>query len=121
MLQNKERIYFENLVLRKMSEAINFNIVHESLKVDEREKLPDLLDQATLNHIRNITILLLEKNNLKIDGFKNALERIREGTFGICEACGERISKKRLEVIPFTSFCVSCQRENELRQMEALC
>ena len=121
MLRGKERNYFENLVLRKMSEAVNFNIVPESLKIDAKEKFPDLLDQATLNHNRNITILLIEKNNIKIDGFKNALERIREGSYGICEGCGERISKRRLEVMPFTSFCVSCQRENEMRPIEVLC
>jgi DnaK suppressor protein len=54
-------------------------------------------------------------------GFKSALERISEGTYGICEGCSERISKKRLKAIPFTRFCISCQREIEMKPGEALC
>ena len=120
-MKNKEQIYFKGLLLKKMKEAIDSNAVLESLKVDEYEKLSDLLDQAALNHNSNITLLLLEKNNVKIDGFKGALERIHRGTYGICEGCGEVISRKRLKAIPFARFCISCQRENETRPMEALC
>ena len=121
MLQNKERNYFEGLLLKKMSEMMDRNIAIDSLKVNECEKQADLLDQATLNHDRNITLLLLEKDNVKIDGFKDALERIREGTYGICEGCSEGISKKRLMAIPFARFCINCQRENEKRSIEVLC
>ncbi|MGD9157927.1 MAG: TraR/DksA family transcriptional regulator [Desulfobacteraceae bacterium] len=120
-MQEKERTYFEGLLLKKMNETIDSIIDIDSLKVDEYEKQPDPLDQATLNYTRNMTLLLLEKNNIKINGFKEALERIHEGTFGICEGCNERISKKRLKAIPFARFCISCQRENEIRPMEVLC
>ena len=120
-MQDKERIYFEGLVLRKMREAVSSNNFPESLKIDEGEKMSDLIDVAALNHKRNITLLLLEKKNFKINGFKDALERIHEGTYGICEGCGERISKKRLKAVPFAKFCVSCQRENEIRPMEVSC
>ena len=121
MLQDKEKNYFEGLLLKKMSETVDHSIVLESLKIDGSGKQSDPLDQATLNHNRNFAILLLEKNNIKIDGFKDALERIREGTYGICEGCSEKISKKRLKAIPFARFCISCQRENETRPMEVLC
>ena len=104
-----------------MGETIDSNIAIDSLKVNEYENQPDLLDQATLNHDRNITLLLLEKNYIKIDGLKDALERIREGTYGICEGCRERISKKRLKAIPVARFCISCQREKEKRSIEVLC
>ena len=120
MLQDKERIYFESLLLKKMNETINRNIVLDGLKVNEHEKPSDFLEQATLNNNRNITLLLIEKNNVKIDGFKEALERINEGIYGICEGCSEKIAKKRLKAIPFAKFCISCQRENEMRPAETL-
>jgi DnaK suppressor protein len=42
-----------------------------------------------------------------------ALERIEEGTFGICERCGEPISEKRLEARPVTTLCIKCKQEQE--------
>ena len=121
MLKDKEQIYFKGLLLKEMGEAINSNNVLESIKVNEHEKLSDLLDQATWTNNSNISLLLLEKNNMKIDGFKEALDRLHEGTYGICEGCSEIISKERLKAIPFTRFCISCQRESEIRPMETLC
>lgn len=121
MMLDKERIYFKSILLKKMSETVKSSIVLESLKVDEYEKQSDLLDQAALNHNNNIALLLIEKNNVQIDGFKDALVRINEGTYGVCEGCSEKISKKRLKAVPFARFCISCQRENEMRPLEALC
>jgi DnaK suppressor protein len=42
-----------------------------------------------------------------------ALQRIDEGTFGQCETCGVPITKPRLDAIPFTRFCVNCERQRE--------
>ncbi len=42
-----------------------------------------------------------------------ALEQVREGTYGLCRACGERIPRRRLEVLPTATLCVSCQGERE--------
>ena len=37
-----------------------------------------------------------------------ALAKLAEGTYGVCDGCGERISAERLEAIPWTALCVSC-------------
>ena len=42
-----------------------------------------------------------------------ALERVREGTYGICQACGCRIPRRRLEAVPTATLCVSCQAQRE--------
>ena len=47
---------------------------------------------------------------VEIDG---ALERVRDGSYGICEACGEVIVKERLEAIPYARLCFSCKKEEE--------
>ncbi len=41
------------------------------------------------------------------------LERIEDGTFGVCEACSSPIAEKRLEVLPFARYCITCQEEAE--------
>jgi DnaK suppressor protein len=43
----------------------------------------------------------------------DALQRIDEGTFGHCQQCGASILKARLDVIPFTAYCVNCERSHE--------
>lgn len=50
---------------------------------------------------------------LKID---EALRKIREGTYGKCEDCGEDISVERLKVLPFAIYCIDCQERRELRE-----
>ncbi len=42
-----------------------------------------------------------------------ALEQVREGTYGLCRACGGRIPRRRLEVLPTATLCVPCQEERE--------
>ncbi|NIR37045.1 MAG: hypothetical protein GWN07_13970, partial [Actinobacteria bacterium] len=42
---------------------------------------------------------------------ERALERVEEGTYGICESCGESIPVARLEVLPYATTCVSCARK----------
>jgi len=55
---------------------------------------------------------------LKID---EALKKLAEGTYGICEECGEEISKQRLEVLPFAIYCRDCQeKREELEKIEGI-
>lgn len=42
-----------------------------------------------------------------------ALERMTRGSFGICVACGDEIQTRRLQAVPWTQFCLSCQEELE--------
>jgi DnaK suppressor protein len=48
-----------------------------------------------------------------IKKIKKALERIENGTFGICETCGEEITVKRLKARPVTSQCIECKSKEE--------
>ena len=50
------------------------------------------------------------ENLLKID---EALRKLSEGTYGICEECGEEISKARLQILPFAIYCTDCQERRE--------
>lgn len=43
----------------------------------------------------------------------DALDKIKSGSYGICQKCGDRINDERLEVVPYTSFCERCQENQE--------
>jgi len=47
-----------------------------------------------------------------------ALERLREGSYGECIECGNRIGEKRLEALPWTPYCIECQEKVEQGQLE---
>jgi RNA polymerase-binding transcription factor DksA len=49
----------------------------------------------------------------EIQAIDDALDRLREGCFGICDMCGEKISRQRLEAIPYTQLCLSCKKAEE--------
>ena len=57
------------------------------------------------------TLLPIEYSlEIRLKNINLALEKIKEGKYGICENCGKKIDKKRLEVCPEARFCLKCQK-----------
>jgi DnaK suppressor protein len=54
-----------------------------------------------------------DRENKLIKKIRNALNRIENGTFGVCEECGENISIKRLKARPVTTQCIDCKTKEE--------
>ena len=74
---------------------------------------PDILDQSANDLDRTLCLLLRERGRNKLKAIDDALERIQEGTFGVCEDCGEKIPVGRLEVMHFATTCRDCQTLRE--------
>jgi DnaK suppressor protein len=81
---------------------------------------PDLGDQATAEIDRNFMLRLRGRERKLLKKIEDAIDRIDQGTFGICDKCGEEINIKRLEARPVTSMCIDCktQQEEEEKLME---
>ncbi len=73
----------------------------------------DIGDEASDLSNRQLLLSLNEADRKKLMEIDEALERIEEGTYGICEECGEPISIKRLEVKPTAIYCVECKSRLE--------
>jgi RNA polymerase-binding transcription factor DksA len=67
-----------------------------------------LADKGTEEFLHGITVVLLQNEERIIEQARDALARIDEGTFGICEECGEDIPGTRLDAMPFVRYCVTC-------------
>ena len=67
---------------------------------------------------RDIDLLRFAADSDVLSEIRSALDRISDGTFGVCEDCGERIPAKRLEALPWARYCVSCQERLENRARE---
>ena len=78
----------------------------------------DIYDQASSERDRELGLLLNDRERDKLRQIDEALLRIAEGGYGICEECEEEIPLGRLKVMPFARFCVRCQSDMEKLQAQ---
>ena len=71
----------------------------------------DMADVATDNFEQEFTLSLMQNQEQVLGEIGEALERIRQGTFGRCEECTKPIAKARLQALPYTRHCVACARK----------
>ena len=74
---------------------------------------PDMGDQATAETDRNFMLRLRSREQKLIKKIDDALDRIDNGTFGICDDCGMEINIKRLDARPVTTLCMECKTQQE--------
>ena len=89
----------------------------QSLNDEQQRRLESAMDsgdQALLDLEREMGISLQEMRNKERQLIDNALTRLQEGSYGMCADCGDEISEKRLEALPFATLCVACQSKREL-------
>jgi len=79
----------------------------------EKALFPDPTDRAALEADRNFLLRIRDRERKLILKIREALTRIDDETFGICENCGEEISESRLEARPVATLCVEYKREQE--------
>ncbi len=105
--------YFRKLLQDKLNELLNEadRTLEEMTATDS--KVADPADRATLESDRSFELRIRDRERKLIKKIKTALERIDEGTYGICEECGEEIGIKRLEARPVTTMCIECKSRQE--------
>lgn len=97
---------------RHLTKEIHTRMSEAGASGDER--LTDLMDQATDAFQDEMAMSLATQEQDEIVAINEALTEMKEGTYGLCSACGKAIGVKRLEVIPFSTMCIDCKRKQEL-------
>ena len=115
MLNQKQLKYFKNLLHEKLEDLLKEvnRTVSGMSDLDLKENMPDPTDRATLESDRNFTLRIRDRERKLIGKIKDALERIENGTYGICESCEEDISDERLKARPVTTLCIACKKKQE--------
>jgi DnaK suppressor protein len=108
-----EKEKFKAMLLAKRSEILGdvTTMESEALRRDRSElsNMPiHLADIGTDNYEIENTLYLVDGERKILVEIKDALLRIEDGTYGICEFGGEQIPKARLRAIPWTRYCVGC-------------
>ena len=86
----------------------------EHLRTDLRNMAEPSADEADMDaYEREKTWALVQRLQRKVESVDHALKMAKNGTYGICESCGDRITPARLEILPEATLCLECQRQKE--------
>ncbi len=73
----------------------------------------DTYDLASEERDREINFILSDRERVKLKQIDDALERLEDGNYGVCESCGLEIAEERLTAMPFSMLCRDCQQDQE--------
>lgn len=113
-MKKKDIQYFRELLTNRLEELLEHAGNTVSGMTATKENFPDPSDRASLEEDRNFMLRIRDRENKLIKKIKKALERIDDGTFGVCEKCGEDISIKRIKARPVTAQCIDCKTKEEV-------
>lgn len=75
----------------------------------------DQADVGTMNVERDHELSLADNSRAMLEQSQHALERIADGSYGICESCGKAVGKLRLQAFPRATLCMACKQKQERR------
>ena len=84
-----------------------------SKKNKTNSDIGDAIDSSVEEQDRELDLLLQDREQSRLKGIENALQRMESDDFGYCDECGENISKKRLLAVPLTRMCINCQSNED--------
>lgn len=94
-------------LLREVSDS------YETCRELGQDGVPDIGDMSSTTYSRDVLFNLSETHRQKIRDIEAALDRLDAGEYGICMECGEKISPRRMEVRPFSRYCIDCKTDIE--------
>ncbi len=115
-MDEKDLIFFKNLLTDRLKELLAQADNTLIGMTEPKENFADPTDRASHETDRNFELRIRDREHKLIKKVKKALQRIDDGTFGICESCGEDISIARLKARPVTTQCIECKTRDEVME-----
>ena len=121
-MTKKELKEFKKLVIKKKEELLDSmrHISEDTLKHSQKDAAGDIsgytihmADMATDAYDREFSLGLATSEQKVIFEVDDAMKRIEEGTYGVCEDCEKLIAKRRLKAVPHARLCIKCQQKRE--------
>ena len=108
-LDRKTITRFRKILLKEREQIVGeVKQIVESSNEMGQDGIQDIGDEAANIYNKQILLSLNENERIRLREVDESLDRIENGTYGICEECGGPISLKRLEVRPVAKYCVPC-------------
>jgi len=107
---------YKALLTQKINELLSEAGKTVTEMTNGKENYPDPNDRASLESDRNFELRIRDRERKLIMKMQEAIKRIDDGVFGICEVCGGQISEKRLIARPVTTLCIDCKTKQEKQE-----
>jgi len=112
-MEKQDVDYFKMLLNDQLAALMDYADHTVQGLLDATDNMPDPLDRASFESDRSTLLRIRDRESYLIRKIKRALDRLEDGTFGICELCGKEISMERLKVRPVTLHCIKCKIKME--------
>ena len=118
----KELEYYRELILKTKDKVLDEikHISDDTLKKSQKDAAGDIsgytyhmADVASDTYDREFSLGLASNEREALYELDDAIKKIDEGTFGICEECKSPIAKTRLKAVPYARLCLKCQEKKE--------
>lgn len=103
--------------LLKERELLVQKLQGNDLSIDDAET-PDPVDLAVRNYSKNVMLAVSENESRQLTLIDEALMRIEDNEYGICQNCEKTINPKRLQAIPWARYCIDCQELVERGELD---
>ncbi len=103
----KRLLQMRKEVIKEVSEASS------AAREIAQEGTPDIGDMSSNTYSRDLLLNLSETQRQKLRDIDAALDRLESGVYGVCVRCEETIAPKRMDVRPFSRYCIDCKTEVE--------
>ena len=122
ILNKKELAEYRKMITKRKNEILDSisRISEDTLKKSQKDASGDIsgytfhmADVATDNYDREFSLGIASNDRRFLYDLEDALKRIEDGTFGICEECKAALTKARLKALPYARLCLTCQKKKE--------
>ena len=112
-MKKQDLQFFKDLLDMQLESLMNKSNLAVAELISQKDREIEYLDRASLHIDQTMSLRIKSRESLLIKKIRHSLERIEEGTYGICETCGEDIGIKRLNARPVTTKCITCKNIEE--------
>jgi len=112
-METRELEYFRRILSQRLDDLLKKEDETVPRLLESRGDSSDVVDQATLEADRSFKLRMRDREKKLIHKIEQSLTRIADGTFGVCEVCGEEIAIERLKARPVATYCIACKNSME--------
>lgn len=113
MNEKELEIVKQNLIKQRQALLDEVQAKYAASREIGESNVPDLADVSSNAYNREMLLNLSEAHHRQMQDIDAALARFDSGEYGICASCGEDISPRRMEVRPFSRYCIECKTDIE--------
>ena len=117
-VNQKDLEFFRSLLNQRVNE-LRLEAGRTVENMDEDGNFPDPTDRALMESNRNSILRIRDRERKLIFKIQEALQRLNDGEYGLCEECGEEIGIERLKARPVTTLCIGCKSSQEIEERKA--